>query len=185
MCDVLQALEDIEDRLRQLITDVSQSAPAPANTTDDIFCNYYTQWTQWNKCNKHCMQSRKRKCKDRKVCGKARFKEKRACDTEKKRCPNHQLQIFGGSPRNRLIEDKLYDIFYRPWSEWSPCNRKCVRRRRRRCKRLNICAGGYLEEQRQCSKTEGKCKKSYTFVTKPFSKTAPSTMGENSHMSLH
>ncbi|KAK3103830.1 hypothetical protein FSP39_022242, partial [Pinctada imbricata] len=131
----------------------------------NMFCNYYTNWTPWNKCNKHCMQTRKRKCKDKKVCGKARFKEKRTCQRGKK-CPNHVLKIMGSSIRNRRIEDRLYDIFYKPWTEWYPCNRKCVRRRRRRCKRLNICAGGYLEEQRPCSKTENACKKVYTLVTK-------------------
>lgn len=124
---------------------------------EKIFCNFYTEWTTWSRCNEKCMQTRMRKCRKKDVCGKSRFKERQICSHSTYQCPDHTFTIINSNSRNRAIEDRLYDIFFHPWSKWSPCSDDCKTRRRRRCK-TDICAGGYLEEEKSC-KTTSDCKK--------------------------
>lgn len=129
----------------------------PSLFPEKIFCNFYTEWTTWSKCNKKCIQKRKRKCRKKDVCGKSSLEDKRACTNQSHKCLNHKLIIMNSSDRNRRIEDRLYDIFFHSWSAWSSCNSDCKRRRRRKCK-TEICTGGFLQEERSCANTSD-CKR--------------------------
>jgi hypothetical protein len=131
----------------------TQKSPFP----EKIFCDSYTEWTTWSICNRNCMQTRVRKCRIKDTCGKSRFKEKQPCKHRFHECPNHSFKIIGSSLRNRRIEDRLYDIFYHPWTAWTVCNSDCKTRRRRKCK-TDICTGGFLEEEKSCENTS-KCNK--------------------------
>lgn len=129
----------------------------PSLFPEKIFCNFYTEWTTWSRCNKKCIQKRKRKCRKKDVCGKSSLEDKRACTNQSHKCLNHKLIIMNSSDRNRRIEDRLYDIFFHSWSAWSSCNSDCKRRRRRKCK-TEICTGGFLQEERSCANTSD-CKR--------------------------
>ncbi|XP_062612088.1 serine protease 33-like [Saccostrea cucullata] len=141
-------------------SNTTSNSPFP----EKIFCDFYTEWTNWSKCNRNCMQTRMRKCRKKDVCGKSRFKEKQSCKHHTRQCPDHSFKIIGSSLRNRRIEDRLYDIFYHSWTAWTACSGDCKTRRRRKCK-TDICTGGFLEEEKSCKSTS-KCNKIMSFHVK-------------------
>jgi hypothetical protein len=148
--------------------DVHSKSASNNQTTSfhDLFGKCYSPWTEWSKCNKFCLQIRKRKCKTPAMCGTSRLKEKRKCKHKKGNCLV-KFKIHGATEKNNKVVDVLYDLFYHPWTPWKPCNKRCIRKRRRLCIKAPICRGGYLEEERRCASSEGVCQKSMViFKTK-------------------
>jgi len=135
-----------------------------------LFCDYYNPWSPWSKCNKHCVQSRKRLCKFPDMCGQSRIKEKRQCNKKYRPCKEVTYKVIGSTKSNRKKEDLLYDLFYKPWTPWGPCSKTCKKRRRRRCKGQfkGVCGGGYLEEERSCKSNSSSCHVIYTFKVKSY-----------------
>lgn len=138
-----------------------------------MLCNFYTPWSRWSKCSSRCLQTRRRKCNKPQHCGNSKIREKRPCKRDNGPCQEVTYKVLGATKSNRKKEDLLYDLFYRPWTAWGPCSRKCKKRRVRRCKLQGVCDGGYLEEERQCRNSLGLCKASITYVTESMSKPRP------------
>lgn len=140
---------------------------------NNIFCDYYTDWSAWTRCNRHCQQTRKRKCRFPSFCGHSRIREKRPCNRKSGPCKEVTYKVIGSTKSNRKKEDLLYDLFYKPWSSWGSCSRTCKKRRRRRCKFTDVCGSGYLEEERYCRVVNDTCQGSYVLSTNRF--TVPGT----------
>lgn len=140
----------------------SQSvSPADKGKDTQLLCRYYSKWSKWSNCNRHCEQSRVRRCKNRQYCGSSFLKEKRHCRKQKGRCSSLSYKVIG-IRRNRLMEKLLYDLLYDDWSHWGRCKRTCRKRRVRMCKEPRICGNSYIQQERDCKLPGTQCEKRYT-----------------------
>ncbi|XP_061196890.1 chymotrypsinogen A-like [Saccostrea echinata] len=130
-----------------------------------ILCEYYTQWSDWTRCNRKCEQTRVRRCNQPENCGTSVLKEKQNCKRRKGRCSTLSYKVIGFRRGNRLIEELLYDLLYDGWSQWGHCTRSCRKRRFRKCKEHKICGNSYIQEERKCRLAGTVCGKKYTFNT--------------------
>ncbi|XP_060077752.1 putative serine protease 42 [Ylistrum balloti] len=128
---------------------------------NQLLCRYYSKWSKWSNCNRHCEQSRVRRCKNRKYCGTSFLKEKRHCRKQKGVCSSLSYKVIGFR-RNRLMEKILYDLLYDEWSLWGRCKRSCRKRRFRTCKEPRICGNSYIQQERDCKLPGTLCEKKYT-----------------------
>ncbi|XP_013386306.1 plasminogen [Lingula anatina] len=145
-------------RLRARLSTQLMNSPIVNETVKGMhyFMNFdyiYSQWSSWSKCNKRCKERRTRQCIKKDVCGNSVIKERRACWRPNFRC---KIRLNNRSPLGKHMEDLMFDIFYRSWSEWSPCSKQCRRHRTRACAFKAFCKHTSIEEEGSCG-TPGKC----------------------------
>jgi len=141
----------------------------------------YTAWGKWSKCRrKTCQQTRKRFCAVPQICGDNVLKEKRKCDSERRRCrrrgrrPQKGEEGQKGRRRRRrrrrrggvhIVKRKKLSRrtrgmlkfnkgFYSSWSRWSTCSSDCKATRTRTCKFTVMCGASEVHEEAYCY-TEG------------------------------
>ncbi|KAK7111177.1 uncharacterized protein [Littorina saxatilis] len=143
---------------------------------DGLLCQYYEPWSKWRPCNRRCIQSRARKCREPKNCWSDRLKESKPCRRKRggggrggggrDRCPSRRN---GDNLRwwYRLVDRAFYDIVYSEWSQWGPCTRSCSQRRRKRCTLAEVCQNSYVKETRRCSITGTRCHKKHKLKPAP------------------
>ena len=155
---------------------ISEINSSPSDTVDKLF----SSWTQWSNCANRCRQTRTRRCKQRDLCKRKRFKERRLCpiEPERKRCKNRKLRRGDMNLRNRM-QDFVSNLLYMEWSRWSPCLRSCKQRRFRMCSNRRYCRDTALMEEKACFVPGGRCTRPPEVSTTPATTviTEPPTTG--------
>ncbi|OAD61317.1 Coagulation factor X [Eufriesea mexicana] len=134
--------------------------------------SYFTNWSEWSVCDRHCTKNRVRRCRVKKKCGTTVLKEERTCQHNRKgrwwRCKQHQR-------RGHRLNDKFHVIqvaqmprkeaepregrqrgndqsvgYYGKWSKWSPCTTLCTTQRHKWCKKPGICGHNMIRESAYC-----------------------------------
>nr|XP_012148872.1 PREDICTED: vitamin K-dependent protein C isoform X1 [Megachile rotundata]XP_012148873.1 PREDICTED: vitamin K-dependent protein C isoform X1 [Megachile rotundata] len=134
--------------------------------------SYYTNWSEWSVCDRHCTQNRVRRCRLKKKCGTTILREERSCQHNRKgrwrRCkqrqrrghrrkdrfhvvqlPKKEAEPRQGRRRGKDIKDQSIG-YYGKWSKWSPCTRLCTTQRHRWCKKPGICVRDVIRESAYC-----------------------------------
>lgn len=133
---------------------------------------YYTNWSEWSVCDRHCTQNRVRRCRVKKKCGTTVLRQERACEHSRKarwrRCkqrqrrghrrkdkfhvvqlPKKEAEPRQGERRGKDVKDKIVG-YYGKWSKWSPCTKLCTTQRHRWCKKPGICGRDVIRESAYC-----------------------------------
>ncbi|KAF7410331.1 hypothetical protein HZH68_004712 [Vespula germanica] len=114
--------------------------------------SYFTNWSEWSVCDRHCSQNRVRRCMTKSQCGTTVLREERTCEHKRKgrrrRCKQrqhrgrwktdkfHVVQLpkeaapRHGKRRGTDVKDQSSN-HYGKWSKWSPCTRLCTTQRHR------------------------------------------------------
>lgn len=134
--------------------------------------SYFTNWSEWSVCDRHCTQNRVRRCRMKKKCGTRVLREERTCQHNRKgrwrRCkqrqrrghrrkdkfhvvqlPKKEAEPRQGERRGKDAKDKSVG-HYGKWSKWSPCTRLCTTQRHRWCKKPGICGRDVIRESAYC-----------------------------------
>ncbi|CAK9816871.1 Serine protease 1 [Anthophora plagiata] len=134
--------------------------------------SYFTNWSEWSVCDRHCTQNRVRRCRVKKRCGNTILREERTCQHNRKgrwrRCkqrqrrghrrkenfhvvqmPKKEAEPRYGKRRGKDIKDQAVG-YYGKWSKWSPCTRLCTTQRHRWCKKPGICGRDVIRESAYC-----------------------------------
>lgn len=131
--------------------------------------SYFTNWSEWSVCDRHCTQNRVRRCRVKKKCSTTILREERTCQHNRKsrwrRCKQHQrrghrqkdkfhvVQVprKEAEPRQGRQRGKEQTVgYYGKWSRWSPCTRLCTTQRHRWCKKPGICGRDVIRESAYC-----------------------------------
>ena len=127
-------------------------------TRDD---DYYSAWSDWAPCSRHCTTRRNRHCTQYEQCVRETQKQTKrcACDISEYLRSRRQRYSRAWSSRRKeqLMEELVYDTLYNPWSQWSPCTRSCKMRRYRTCAMSDWCRDTVLMEDRRCYIANSKC----------------------------
>ncbi|XP_076636759.1 uncharacterized protein LOC143349409 [Colletes latitarsis] len=133
---------------------------------------FFTNWSEWSVCDRHCTQNRVRRCRAKNKCGSTIHKEERTCRHNRKgrwrRCkqrqrrghrrkdkfhvvqlPKKEAEPRQGERRGKDVKDKSVG-HYGKWSKWSPCTRLCTTQRHRWCKKPGICGRDVIRETAYC-----------------------------------
>nr|XP_034183762.1 urokinase-type plasminogen activator isoform X1 [Osmia lignaria] len=148
----------------------SFAGQSPKNKSTKL--SYYTNWSEWSVCDRHCTQNRVRRCRLKKKCGSTILREERTCQHNRKgrwrRCkqrqrrghrrkdkfhvvqlPKKEAEPRQGRRRGKDIKDQSIG-YYGKWSKWSPCTRLCTTQRHRWCKKPGICVRDVIRESAYC-----------------------------------
>ncbi|XP_043525382.1 plasminogen isoform X1 [Frieseomelitta varia] len=131
--------------------------------------SYFTNWSEWSVCDRHCTQNRVRRCRVKKKCSNTILREERTCQHNNRksrwrRCKQHQrrghrqdkfhvIQVprKEAEPRQGKQRGKDQSVgYYGKWSKWSPCTRLCTTQRHRWCKKPGICGRDVIRESAYC-----------------------------------
>ncbi|XP_076246579.1 vitamin K-dependent protein C [Calliopsis andreniformis] len=133
--------------------------------------SYFTNWSEWSVCDRHCTQNRVRRCRVKKKCGTTILREERTCKHNRKtrwrRCKQRQRRGHRRKDKFHIVqlpkeaeprqgERRSKDIisaavgYYGKWSKWSPCTRLCTTQRHRWCKKPGICGRDVIRESAYC-----------------------------------
>ncbi|XP_014609946.1 PREDICTED: coagulation factor VII isoform X1 [Polistes canadensis] len=133
--------------------------------------SYFTNWSEWSVCDRHCSQNRVRRCMTKSQCGTTVLREERTCEHKRKgrrkRCKQrqrrgrwksdkfHVVQLpkeaapRHGRRRGTDVQDQSNN-HYGKWSRWSPCTRLCTTQRHRWCRKPGICGRDVIRESAYC-----------------------------------
>lgn len=134
--------------------------------------SFFTNWSEWSVCDRHCTQNRVRRCRLKKKCGTTIHREERTCHHDRKarwrRCkqrqrrghrqkekfhvvqlPKKEAEPRQGERRGKDSKDKSVG-HYGKWSKWSPCTRLCTTQRHRWCKKPGICGRDVIRQSAYC-----------------------------------
>nr|XP_050846997.1 coagulation factor VII isoform X1 [Vespula vulgaris]XP_050846998.1 coagulation factor VII isoform X1 [Vespula vulgaris]XP_050846999.1 coagulation factor VII isoform X1 [Vespula vulgaris] len=133
--------------------------------------SYFTNWSEWSVCDRHCSQNRVRRCMTKSQCGTTVLREERTCEHKRKgrrrRCKQrqhrgrwktdkfHVVQLpkeaapRHGKRRGTDVKDQSSN-HYGKWSKWSPCTRLCTTQRHRWCRKPGICGRDVIRESAYC-----------------------------------
>ncbi|XP_076662265.1 uncharacterized protein LOC143365721 [Halictus rubicundus] len=143
--------------------------------------SFFTNWSEWSVCDRHCTQNRVRRCRLKKKCGSTIHREERTCRHNRKarwrRCkqrqrrghrrkekfhvvqlPKKEAEPRQGERRGKDVKDKSVG-HYGKWSKWSPCTRLCTTQRHRWCKKPGICGRDVIRQSAYCYVEGSFCQK--------------------------
>ncbi|XP_063977925.1 prostasin-like isoform X2 [Diachasmimorpha longicaudata] len=142
---------------------------------------YFTGWSEWSVCDRHCFQNRVKICKISKKCGTTIIREEKSCYHKRKGGPwfcnerfrrhPHRTELFHvvqipkeaeprqGGRRQRKESINQPQSHYGKWSKWSPCTRSCTTQRHRWCTRPGICDKDVIRESAYCYVEGSFCQK--------------------------
>ncbi|XP_076281626.1 uncharacterized protein LOC143209612 isoform X2 [Lasioglossum baleicum] len=132
--------------------------------------DFFTNWSEWSVCDRHCTQNRVRRCRLKKKCGTTIHREERTCHHSRKarwrRCKQRQRRGHRQKEKFRVVQLPRKEAeprqgerrgkhaksvgHYGKWSKWSPCTRLCTTQRHRWCKRPGICGRDVIRQSAYC-----------------------------------
>ncbi|XP_011308006.1 chymotrypsinogen B isoform X2 [Fopius arisanus] len=143
--------------------------------------SYFTQWSEWSVCDRHCSQNRVKICKIKKKCGTTIIREekrcyykrknRRGCCKQRKYRGSHLTELFHvvqvpneaeprqGARRGEKESKNRPPSHYGKWSKWSPCTRSCTTQRHRWCRKPGICGRDVIRESAYCYVEGSFCQK--------------------------
>ncbi|XP_037084546.1 transmembrane protease serine 5-like isoform X2 [Pollicipes pollicipes] len=129
-----------------------RTRPAALVDEEPAIAAQFEPWSGWSACHK-CRQRRRRRCRRPELCGDRKLVHLRPCGSTAV-CQRRQARSQGGGGRRHFSW-----LYFTAWGRWSPCSRRCVTRRTRRCKYRHLCGTAQVKDTTTCSVSGFQCRK--------------------------
>ncbi|XP_067122790.1 chymotrypsinogen B-like [Centruroides vittatus] len=131
------------------------------------YTSIYGEWSSWGRCNHKCRQARSRECYAPSYCIPKNLRQTRRCSVCPRKFEIIPLREQSDSSKNGRVRieakmlKELQNAVYSEWSDWAPCNVRCVTSRQRRCLVPEACAGNTLQQNAICYEKSSPCERDW------------------------